>query len=164
MPGALSPLDAGRDELEAFRRRCDPEGLVEGGERRAGLVGGAGSHGTRQLHGVIRPEAMRGAKLRRLVEELAREDYSHKTGRFLGSSPWPVPRVRTPARIQAPGRIVTVRMRPLAFSERQIEQPTVSLAGLLEGHHSAVEGETKIVLDGYVDEILRSGFPGIRAY
>ncbi|MDA8280157.1 MAG: DUF4143 domain-containing protein [Actinomycetota bacterium] len=62
------------------------------------------------------------------------------------------------------GRIVTVRMRPMAFSERQLEQPTVSLAGLLGGGRPPVEGETQVGLNGYVDEILRSGFPAIRNY
>lgn len=62
------------------------------------------------------------------------------------------------------GRIVTIRMRPMAFSERQLEAPTVSLAELLEGHRPAVGGETRIGLSEYVDEILSSGFPAIRTY
>jgi predicted AAA+ superfamily ATPase len=62
------------------------------------------------------------------------------------------------------GRIVTVRMRPLAFSERKLEEPTVSLAELLGGARPPVRGETAVGLSDYVDEVLRSGFPAIRAY
>ena len=62
------------------------------------------------------------------------------------------------------GRIITLRMRPLAFSERQLEQPTVSLAELLGGSRPPVRGETALGLSDYVDEILRSGFPAIRTY
>lgn len=62
------------------------------------------------------------------------------------------------------GRIVTIRMRPMAFSERQLVPPTVSLAGLLEGARPRIDGDTRLGLDDYVDEILRSGFPAIRNY
>ena len=60
------------------------------------------------------------------------------------------------------GRIVTVRLRPLALAERSIESPTVSLAHLLRGERPSVEGRSGVGLDQYVDEIVRSGFPGIR--
>src|SRR5438445_7949112 len=40
------------------------------------------------------------------------------------------------------GRIVTLRMRPLTLAERSVEQPTVSLRGLLTGGAPAVEGHT----------------------
>lgn len=59
------------------------------------------------------------------------------------------------------GRIVPLRMRPMTLAERGVGQPTVSLAGLLSGQ-AAVEGETDVRLETYVEEILRSGFPGIR--
>lgn len=61
------------------------------------------------------------------------------------------------------GRIVSVRMRPLALSERGVEQPTVSLRELLNGGRPPVRGRTDLRLGDYVQEILRSGFPGIRA-
>lgn len=60
------------------------------------------------------------------------------------------------------GRIVRLPMRPLALSERGLPAPTVSLAALLAGEIAEVEGATEVSLTDYVDEILRSGFPGIR--
>ena len=60
------------------------------------------------------------------------------------------------------GRIVRVRLRPMTLVERSVDAPTVSLASLLEGMRSRVEGRTKVGLEDYVDEILRSGFPGTR--
>ncbi len=60
-------------------------------------------------------------------------------------------------------RIVTVRMRPLALAERGGAAPTVSLGSLLSGQRPTVEGAGKTGLEGYVDEILGSGFPGLRA-
>lgn len=59
------------------------------------------------------------------------------------------------------GRIVRVRLRPMTLSERGVEVPTVSLAKLLEGGRPGVDGHTELRLDRYVDEILRSGFPGL---
>jgi uncharacterized protein len=61
------------------------------------------------------------------------------------------------------GRIATVRMRPLTLAERGIGSPTVSLSALLEGGRPRIEGQTGVRLEGYVDEILTSGFPGLRA-
>ena len=60
------------------------------------------------------------------------------------------------------GRIVRVRMRPMTLAERGVGTPTVSLSTLLEGERPRVEGRAEIDLKGYVEEILRSGFPGIR--
>ena len=60
------------------------------------------------------------------------------------------------------GRIVSLRMRPLTLHERGIGQPTVSLAALLAGHRPAIEGGTDVRLVAYVDEIVGSGFPGLR--
>lgn len=63
------------------------------------------------------------------------------------------------------GRIVRIRMRPLSLAERiGLESSTVSLAALLTGRRPPVEGETAIGLADYGDEIVRSGFPGIRGY
>ena len=59
------------------------------------------------------------------------------------------------------GRIVTLRMRPMTLVERGVGMPTVSLAGLLAGT-AAIEGNTDVGLEEYVDEILASGFPGLR--
>ncbi|MDQ3432521.1 MAG: DUF4143 domain-containing protein, partial [Actinomycetota bacterium] len=62
------------------------------------------------------------------------------------------------------GRIVTVRMRPLSLAERGVGKPTVSLARLLGGSVAAVEGRTDVGLEDYVNEIVRSGFPGLRRF
>lgn len=59
------------------------------------------------------------------------------------------------------GRIVPLRMRPMALAERGVGRPAVSLGELLAGHRQ-VDGETDVRLETYVEEIVRSGFPGIR--
>lgn len=61
-------------------------------------------------------------------------------------------------------RIPTVRMRPLALAERLGEEGSVSLAQLLSGEKPDLDGETAMSLEGYTDEILFSGFPGLRRY
>ena len=61
------------------------------------------------------------------------------------------------------GRVVQVRMRPLGLFERGLSEPTVSLRALLAGDRSAVDGQSTLTLPDYVDEILASGFPAIRA-
>jgi predicted AAA+ superfamily ATPase len=53
-------------------------------------------------------------------------------------------------------------MRPLSLVERSVETPTVSLHELLAGQHPTFSGDTGIRLEDYVDEILASGFPGLR--
>lgn len=60
------------------------------------------------------------------------------------------------------GRIVTLRMRPLALSERGLASPTVSLRELLSGSRPEISGATEVRLADYTGEITRSGFPGIR--
>lgn len=60
------------------------------------------------------------------------------------------------------GRIVSIRMRPLTLAERGVETPSVSLAALLQGGRPAIAGETSVRLADYVNEILASGFPGLR--
>jgi predicted AAA+ superfamily ATPase len=60
------------------------------------------------------------------------------------------------------GRIVSLAMRPLSIAERRLQEPTVSSAELLTGAQPAISGRSEVDLVGYVDEILRSGFPGIR--
>lgn len=60
------------------------------------------------------------------------------------------------------GRIVRVRMRPMTLVERGVAEPSVSLAALLDGAPSQLHGRTEIRLEDYVEEILRSGFPGLR--
>jgi len=60
------------------------------------------------------------------------------------------------------GRIVSLRMRPLSLAERFQGAATVSLAALLDGRRPAVTGGAEASLEDYVEEILRSGFPGLR--
>jgi hypothetical protein len=60
------------------------------------------------------------------------------------------------------GRIVQVRMRPMCLAERGVDTPTVSLRELLTGNRPPIEGTASMSLMDYVDEIVRSGFPGIR--
>jgi predicted AAA+ superfamily ATPase len=60
------------------------------------------------------------------------------------------------------GRIVSLAMRPLSFAERAIVGPTVSMSQLLSGAQPSIGGRSEVGLDGYVEEILASGFPGIR--
>lgn len=60
------------------------------------------------------------------------------------------------------GRIVRMRMRPLALSERGLESPTVSLRELLTGTRPALGGTTEVALRDYAKEICESGLPGIR--
>jgi predicted AAA+ superfamily ATPase len=60
------------------------------------------------------------------------------------------------------GRIVSLRLRPLSFSERAGGQ-TVSLAELLTGSRQDISGTTDVAVEDYAEEVLASGFPGIRA-
>lgn len=60
------------------------------------------------------------------------------------------------------GRIVRLRMRPLALAERGLAVPSVSLAGLLAGDRPAVSGHSPVELADYVAEVVGSGLPGVR--
>jgi len=60
------------------------------------------------------------------------------------------------------GRIVRVRMRPMTLSERGVGVPSVSLTELLSGTKPSIEGESTVTIDEYAQEVVRSGFPGIR--
>jgi predicted AAA+ superfamily ATPase len=59
-------------------------------------------------------------------------------------------------------RILSLRMRPLALAERGVATPTVSLAQLLRGTRPPVSGACATRLEDYVEEIVASGFPGLR--
>jgi len=88
-----------------------------------------------------------------------RVDYGAPPGSFLltGSA---VP-LDAPAHSGA-GRIVQLRMRPLSLAERGLGPSTVSLGRLLQGDHPNIAGRSTTTLTGYVNEIIASGFPGIR--
>ena len=60
------------------------------------------------------------------------------------------------------GRIITVRMRPMSLAERGLGTPTVRLSELLGGGRPELGGATQVGVEQYVDEITRSGFPGLR--
>ncbi len=60
------------------------------------------------------------------------------------------------------GRINSLLMRPMSLAERGLVTPTVSLRALLSGEQPSIEGTSPLGVPDYVDEILRSGFPGLR--
>lgn len=60
------------------------------------------------------------------------------------------------------GRITSLRMRPLSFTERGVSRPTVSLGDLMEGRAEPLEGESDVTFEQYCYEISQSGFPGFR--
>ena len=59
-------------------------------------------------------------------------------------------------------RILSIRMRPLALSERGLATQTVSLGELLTGARPKLQGESPTRLEDYAQEIVVSGFPGLR--
>lgn len=72
----------------------------------------------------------------------------------------------TPARAaihSGAGRIVSLRMRPLAIAERALAEPTVGVTELLTGERPPVRGRSPVTLSQYLDEVVASGFPGIRS-
>lgn len=60
------------------------------------------------------------------------------------------------------GRIGRLRMRPMTLTERGIASPTVSLGELLTGSRPPLNGATDVRLADYANEIVASGFPGMR--
>lgn len=60
------------------------------------------------------------------------------------------------------GRIGRLRMRPMTLSERGVVEPTVSLRRLLSGARGPLDGSCSLRLADYTEEILASGFPGLR--
>lgn len=61
------------------------------------------------------------------------------------------------------GRILSLRMRPMALHERGLSQPTVSLIDMVRGRSQPIRGVCALTLPDYVDAITASGFPGIAA-
>lgn len=93
-------------------------------------------------------------RVRRAVDD---EPYSG--GRFLlARSAGLAPGIRIHS---GAGRIVRMTMRPMSLAERGVERQTVSLRALHAGDGS-VSGSTGLRVKNYVEEILRSGLPGIR--
>lgn len=60
------------------------------------------------------------------------------------------------------GRIVSLRMRPLSLVERIASSPTVGLRQLLSGTRAPLRGRSKLGVREYTQEIVASGFPGLR--
>jgi predicted AAA+ superfamily ATPase len=60
------------------------------------------------------------------------------------------------------GRITRIQMRPLSLAERMPEEAVISLNDVLLMKTDKVEGSTNIGLETYLEEIIRSGFPGVR--
>lgn len=90
-------------------------------------------------------------------------DRGARPGQFLlAGSATPVDRAGTHS---GAGRIVSLRMRPMGFHERDREATTVSFKELLHGDGQAsVSGRTSLNAVSYAEEIVRSGFPGIRDF
>ncbi|MGL5405770.1 MAG: ATP-binding protein [Propionibacteriaceae bacterium] len=88
-------------------------------------------------------------------------DENSQGGQFLlaGSA---APRHEAPSHSGA-GRIGRLRMRPMTFSERGLVESTVSLRSLLSNRRIELAGESPVDLAGYVEEIVASGFPGMRS-
>lgn len=59
------------------------------------------------------------------------------------------------------GRILALRMRPMAVHERGLDTPTVSLRQLLDGTAGSLQGMTAVRAGDYFSAIESSGFPGI---
>lgn len=78
---------------------------------------------------------------------------------LLTGSAWPTPDARIHS---GAGRILRLRLRPLSFPERQLVAPTVSLRDMMSGSSGGVEGVSPVRLAQYTEEILASGFPGMR--
>jgi predicted AAA+ superfamily ATPase len=68
-----------------------------------------------------------------------------------------------PQRHSGAGRIDVLRMRPMTLAERLDLDTTVSLRALLNGDQAEVDGSSEFGLSEYTEEIMSSGFPGIRA-
>jgi predicted AAA+ superfamily ATPase len=83
-------------------------------------------------------------------------DASREPGRFFLTGSLPPGDTHSGA-----GRIHTVRMRPMCLAERGIVEPTVSMKGLLNGD-AKISGKSRMTVTDYTDEILASGFPGLR--
>ncbi|MDE9367246.1 DUF4143 domain-containing protein [Luteipulveratus sp. YIM 133132] len=60
------------------------------------------------------------------------------------------------------GRIGRLRMRPMTLAERGLTTPTVSTRELLTGRRPTLDGLCSLSLVDYVEEIVRSGYPGMR--
>ena len=68
-----------------------------------------------------------------------------------------------PERHSGAGRIDPLRMRPMTLAERLDLDTPISLRELLSGQRTDIGASSAMTLADYTEEILRSGFPGIRS-
>lgn len=88
-----------------------------------------------------------------------RVDEGAAPGRFLlTGSATPVAGVDTHT---GAGRIISMRMRPMALHERRPASNPVSLRAVLSGEAGRLGGTTDLTIADYFDAIESSGFPGI---
>lgn len=59
------------------------------------------------------------------------------------------------------GRILSLRMRPMALHERGTAVPKVSLGKLIRGEHAPLSGSTTLTMADYFAAIESSGLPGV---
>ena len=138
-------------------------------ERRASAVIALDEPAQRELM-IADPQRLERAGGTLLIDEWQREptvwdvvrrsvDRNPAPGRFLlTGSAAPV----TAPTHSGAGRIVQLRVRPMSLAERGLGPATVSLAALLAGDRPPVEGQCRLTLVDYAEEVVRSGFPGIR--
>lgn len=60
------------------------------------------------------------------------------------------------------GRILSLRMRPMALYERGATEPAVSIGDVVAGTRPRITGSTEVTSADYFAAIESSGFPGIR--
>ena len=60
------------------------------------------------------------------------------------------------------GRIIRMKMRPYTIEERQMSSHYIRISDLLLANTNTIQGKTSLTLSDYIDEIYKSGFPGIR--
>ncbi|MFZ1411058.1 MAG: DUF4143 domain-containing protein [Micropruina sp.] len=86
-------------------------------------------------------------------------DAGARPGRFLlTGSATPVDGVGTHS---GAGRILSLRMRPMALHERGGVVPSVSLESLLQGDSPDIGGHSDFALRDYAEAVVSGGFPGI---
>ena len=74
-----------------------------------------------------------------------------------GSAPGNFPNLHSGA-----GRILSIRMRPMALSERGVIEPNISFRKLIDGQRPTKLKQYRLKPNLFIQEILRSGFPGLR--
>jgi predicted AAA+ superfamily ATPase len=153
LPAILLDGPKGVGKTETAQRRCRSVRRLDVGSERAVVV--ADPYIVRgDPAPVLIDEWQRVPEVFDVVRRLVDEDPSG--GRFLltGSAP-------TGATHSGAARIATLRMRPLALSERLGLTSGVSLGDLLSGG-GEIGGRSDLSLADYVHEIVAGGFPGMR--